>query len=224
MVVGDDAQSIYSFRGRTSRTSSISRNVTARRRCTSWRQTTAAPRRSWTSRTTPSPSTSTSSKRTCGALKKSGVIPVVAPSRDVIQQAEFVAQRILELSDEASPRQDISPLPRPLSFDGSADGAHPPGRSPSRSEAEAQVLRNGLPWTHPRLLPARHVEPRRRGFMEADAQDLSPHRQEDRRPHLCLSQGTKRPLRSPHLGQDRGHLQRASGKRTSRCGRSSSAS
>ncbi|HNT44168.1 MAG TPA: ATP-dependent helicase, partial [Syntrophorhabdaceae bacterium] len=46
------------------------------------------------------------------SMKKSGVIPVVAPSRDVIQQAEFVAQRILELSDEGVPLDRISVLYR----------------------------------------------------------------------------------------------------------------
>ncbi len=46
------------------------------------------------------------------SVRSNGVIPVVAPSRDVIQQAEFVAQRILELSDEGIPLDRISVLYR----------------------------------------------------------------------------------------------------------------
>ncbi len=46
------------------------------------------------------------------SVKQSGVIPVVAPSRDVIQQAEFVAQRILELRDEGIPLDRIAVLYR----------------------------------------------------------------------------------------------------------------
>jgi len=51
-------------------------------------------------------------EKTFHSVKKGGVIPIVAASRDVIQQAEFVAQRILELSDEGVPLDRISVLYR----------------------------------------------------------------------------------------------------------------
>jgi DNA helicase-2/ATP-dependent DNA helicase PcrA len=46
------------------------------------------------------------------AVKVSGVIPVVIPLRDVMQQAEFVAQRVLELRDEGIPLNEIGILYR----------------------------------------------------------------------------------------------------------------
>ena len=50
-VVGDDAQSIYSFRRRTSGISSSSRRITRTRTSSSSSRTTAPRRRSWTPRT-----------------------------------------------------------------------------------------------------------------------------------------------------------------------------
>src|SRR5208337_4165829 len=44
--------------------------------------------------------------------KVNGVAPVVTPLRDVIQQAEFVAQRILDLRDEGIPPDKIAVLYR----------------------------------------------------------------------------------------------------------------
>src|SRR5690606_14613491 len=46
------------------------------------------------------------------AVKKSSTSPVVAPSRDVVQQAEFVAQRVLELRDDGIPLDDMAILYR----------------------------------------------------------------------------------------------------------------
>ncbi len=45
-------------------------------------------------------------------MKKSGIVPVVVPARDVMQQAEFVAQRVLELRDEGIPLNGIAVLYR----------------------------------------------------------------------------------------------------------------
>jgi DNA helicase-2/ATP-dependent DNA helicase PcrA len=112
MVVGDDAQSIYSFRGADfqnilefpdkypdSRVFKLETNY----------------------RSTPeildlaNYSITRNAKQFTKALhsiKKSGVAPVVAPARDVVQQAEFVAQRILELRDEGIPLDDIAVLYR----------------------------------------------------------------------------------------------------------------
>ncbi len=46
------------------------------------------------------------------AVKKPGPTPVLSPMRDVLQQAEFVAQRILELRDEGVPLDQIAVLYR----------------------------------------------------------------------------------------------------------------
>jgi DNA helicase-2/ATP-dependent DNA helicase PcrA len=112
MVVGDDAQSIYSFRG------------------ANFQNILDFPKRYGEAkvykletnyRSTPEildlANNSISFnfnqfEKTLRSVKKSGVVPVVAPSRDVIQQAEFVAQRILELSDEGVPLDRISVLYR----------------------------------------------------------------------------------------------------------------
>ena len=112
MVVGDDAQSIYSFRGadfqnilefpkkyEEARVFKLETNY----------------------RSTPeildlaNKSISINSKqftKELRSVRKSGIIPVVAPSRDVIQQAEFTAQRILELRDEGVALKDIAVLYR----------------------------------------------------------------------------------------------------------------
>jgi DNA helicase-2/ATP-dependent DNA helicase PcrA len=50
--------------------------------------------------------------KTLHAVRKNGIVPVVAPSRDVLQQAEFVAQRIRELADEGIPIDRIAILYR----------------------------------------------------------------------------------------------------------------
>jgi len=112
MVVGDDAQSIYSFRG------------------ANFQNILDFPRKYGEAkvykletnyRSTPEildlANNSISFninqfEKTLHSVKKSGIVPVVAPSRDVIQQAEFVAQRILELSDEGVPLDRISVLYR----------------------------------------------------------------------------------------------------------------
>ena len=46
------------------------------------------------------------------AVRTNGITPVLSPLRDVIQQAEFVAQRILELRDEGVPLNEIAVLYR----------------------------------------------------------------------------------------------------------------
>ena len=52
-------------------------------------------------------------EKTLKSIKPGGIIPVLAPSRDVIQQAEFVAQRITELqSEEGIPFNQIAVLYR----------------------------------------------------------------------------------------------------------------
>ena len=112
MAVGDDAQSIYSFRG-----ANFQNILDFPKRY----EETRIFKLETNYRSTPEildlANNSISHnvnqfEKALRSVKKGGVIPVVAPSRDVIQQAEFVAQRILELSDEGVPLDRISVLYR----------------------------------------------------------------------------------------------------------------
>jgi DNA helicase II / ATP-dependent DNA helicase PcrA len=112
MVVGDDAQSIYSFRG------------------ANFQNILEFPRKyeearifklETNYRSTPeilelaNDSISQNRKqfpKELKSIKGTGVIPVVAASRDVVQQAEFVAQRVLELRDEGIALNEIAVLYR----------------------------------------------------------------------------------------------------------------
>ncbi|HVN96806.1 MAG TPA: ATP-dependent helicase [Syntrophorhabdaceae bacterium] len=100
MVVGDDAQSIYSFRGA---------NFQNILEFPKKYEDTQIFKLETNYRSTPeilglANNTISQNKyqfeKTLRSIKPSGIIPVLAPSRDVIQQAEFVAQRITELQDE----------------------------------------------------------------------------------------------------------------------------
>ena len=100
MVVGDDAQSIYSFRGANFQNILDFPNKYPETKIfkleTNYRSTPEIL-------SLANHSIAQNTKQFAKALKsikKSGIVPVVAPSRDVIQQAEFVAQRVLELKDE----------------------------------------------------------------------------------------------------------------------------
>lgn len=112
MVVGDDAQSIYSFRGANFQNilDFPRKYVEAKvyKLETNYRST---PEILDLANNSISFNINQFEK-TLHSVKKSGIVPVVAPSRDVIQQAEFVAQRILELSDEGVPLDRISVLYR----------------------------------------------------------------------------------------------------------------
>jgi DNA helicase II / ATP-dependent DNA helicase PcrA len=112
MVVGDDAQSIYSFRGANFENilefpKKYDEAVTFRLE-TNYRSTPEILGLA-------NNSIARNKKqffKTLRSIKESGAIPVVAPSRDVMQQAEFVAQRILELRDEGIPLEHIAVLYR----------------------------------------------------------------------------------------------------------------
>lgn len=112
MVVGDDAQSIYSFRGANFQNildfPRKYEEAKVHRLETNYRST---PEILDLANNSISFNVNQFEK-TLHSVKKSGIVPVVAPSRDVIQQAEFVAQRILELSDEGVPLDRISVLYR----------------------------------------------------------------------------------------------------------------
>ncbi|MHB8109507.1 MAG: ATP-dependent helicase [Syntrophorhabdaceae bacterium] len=112
MVVGDDAQSVYSFRGANFQNilDFPKRYEEARiyKLETNYRST---PEILSLANNSISYNIHQFEKE-LHSVKKSGAIPVVAPSRDVIQQAEFVAQRILELTDEGIPLDRIAILYR----------------------------------------------------------------------------------------------------------------
>ncbi|MCS7280874.1 MAG: ATP-dependent helicase [Desulfobacterota bacterium] len=112
MVVGDDAQSIYSFRGANFR--NIFDFPKRYEDCTVYKLETNY-------RSTPEilnfANESISHnlrqfKKVLKSVKRSGLIPVVTGLKDVVQQAEFVAQRILELKDEGIPFNEIAVLYR----------------------------------------------------------------------------------------------------------------
>ncbi|MCX5813851.1 MAG: ATP-dependent helicase [Proteobacteria bacterium] len=112
MVVGDDAQSIYSFRGA---------NFQNILEFPKKYEETRMFKLETNYRSTPeilelaNDSISQNKKQFLKNLKSirgSGVIPVVTHLRDVMQQAEFVAQRVLELRDEGVPLNQIAVLYR----------------------------------------------------------------------------------------------------------------
>jgi len=112
MVVGDDAQSIYSFRGADFQNilefPKKYEEAQVFKLVTNYRST---PEILGLANDSISQNRKQFAKE-LQSVKKSGVVPVLAPSRDVIQQAEFVAQRILELRDEGVPLRDIAVLYR----------------------------------------------------------------------------------------------------------------
>ncbi len=112
MVVGDDAQSIYSFRGANFQNildfPKHYEEAKIFRLETNYRSTPEILNLANNSIS----NNVNQFEKTLRSVKKSGVIPVIAPSRDVVQQAEFVAQRILELSDEGVPLDRICVLYR----------------------------------------------------------------------------------------------------------------
>ncbi|MGD0230787.1 MAG: ATP-dependent helicase [Syntrophorhabdales bacterium] len=111
-VVGDDAQSVYSFRGANFRNildfPKRYPEATVFRLETNYRST---PEILELANHSISHNTQQFEKN-LRAVKVSGVVPVVTPLRDVIQEAEFVAQRILELRDEGLPLSEIAVLYR----------------------------------------------------------------------------------------------------------------
>lgn len=112
MVVGDDAQSIYSFRGANfqnildfpdkypdSRVFKLETNYRSTPEILSLANHSIAQN-------------AKQFAKELKSIKKSGIVPVLAPSRDVVQQAEFVAQRVLELREEEVALDNIAILYR----------------------------------------------------------------------------------------------------------------
>jgi len=112
MVVGDDAQSIYSFRGANFQNilefPKKYEEAKIFKLETNYRST---PEILILANNSISLNKKQFSKE-LKSIRKNGLIPAVVNLRDVIQQAEFVAQRILELRDEDISIDDIAVLYR----------------------------------------------------------------------------------------------------------------
>lgn len=112
MVVGDDAQSIYSFRGADFQNilefPDRYREAAIFKLETNYRST---PEILALANNSISKNKHQFTK-ILKSIKKNGLIPVVAPAKDVIQQAEFVAQRVLELQEHGIPLNHIAVLYR----------------------------------------------------------------------------------------------------------------
>ena len=134
MVVGDDAQSIYSFRGASfeniltfplrfpdATIYKLETNYRSTRQILHLANASIAANRF-------------QFRKELQAVRGDGPDPAVVGVDDVFEQASFVAQRILELRDEGErSRRDRRALPLALPVAGAADGAHPPATSPTRS-------------------------------------------------------------------------------------------
>src|SRR3989442_5946945 len=112
LVVGDDAQSIYAFRG--AHFENILRFPERYPRCQQLRLITNY-------RSTPPILALANASISCNrkqfqkelrAHREGGVLPALVPLRDVHQQAEFVAQRILELREEGIRLREMAVLYR----------------------------------------------------------------------------------------------------------------
>ncbi len=112
LVVGDDAQSIYGFRG--AHFENILKFPERYPQCQQFRLVTNY-------RSTPPILALANASIACNrkqfhkelrAHREGGVLPALVPLRDVHQQAEFVAQRILELREEGIALRDMAVLYR----------------------------------------------------------------------------------------------------------------
>ncbi len=112
MVVGDDSQSIYSFRGA---------NFSNILRFPERYPDTQVFKLETNYRSTPEilalanmsiVNNRQQFEKVLRAVRKKGVRPVFVPLRNVLQQADFVAQRIIELADEGVPLGEIAVLYR----------------------------------------------------------------------------------------------------------------
>ena len=112
MVVGDDSQSIYSFRG--ANYENIMRFPDRYPECkifkleTNYRSTPEILHLANLSIT----NNERQFQKTLRAVREGGIRPVLAPTRNVLQQADFVAQRILELNRGGTPLGEIAVLYR----------------------------------------------------------------------------------------------------------------
>jgi DNA helicase-2/ATP-dependent DNA helicase PcrA len=112
MVVGDDSQSIYSFRG--ANYENIMRFPERYPDCrifkleTNYRSTPEILHLANLSIT----NNENQFQKTLRAVRGQGIRPVLVPARNVLQQADFIAQRILELNRSGIPLEEIAVLYR----------------------------------------------------------------------------------------------------------------
>ncbi len=112
MVVGDDSQSIYSFRG--ANYENIMRFPERYPDCrifkleTNYRSTPEILHLANLSIT----NNENQFQKTLRAVREQGIRPVLVPARNVLQQADFIAQRILELHRSGIPLGDMAVLYR----------------------------------------------------------------------------------------------------------------
>ena len=112
MVVGDDSQSIYSFRG--ANYENIMRFPDRYPECrifkleTNYRSTPEILHLANLSIT----NNERQFQKTLRAVREGGIRPVLVPARNVLQQADFVAQRILEINRSGVPLGEIAVLYR----------------------------------------------------------------------------------------------------------------
>ena len=200
MVVGDDSQSIYSFRG--ANYENIMRFPDRYPDCrifkleTNYRSTPEILHLANLSIT----NNENQFQKTLRAVREQGIRPVLVPARNVLQQADFVAQRILELHRSGIPLGEMAVLYR----------AHY-----HSMEVQMELTRRGIPFeirSGIRFFEQAHIKdvtgylrilvnPRDETRLETGSGAL----REDRQGHggqdlaLCL-----RPFRSPCGGLDRG--------------------
>jgi DNA helicase-2/ATP-dependent DNA helicase PcrA len=112
MVVGDDSQSIYSFRG--ANYENIMRFPERYPDCrifkleTNYRSTPEILHLANLSIT----NNENQYQKTLRAVREEGIRPVLVPARNVLQQADFIAQRILELNRSGIPLAEMAVLYR----------------------------------------------------------------------------------------------------------------
>ncbi len=112
MVVGDDSQSIYSFRG--ANYENIMRFPDRYPECkifkleTNYRSTPEILHLANLSIT----NNERQFQKTLRAVREKGIRPILVPTRNVLQQADFVSQRILELNRSGIPLGEIAVLYR----------------------------------------------------------------------------------------------------------------
>ncbi|HZR07214.1 MAG TPA: ATP-dependent helicase [Myxococcales bacterium] len=163
LVVGDDAQSIYGFRG--AHFENILKFPERYPQCQQFRLLTNY-------RSTPPILALANASIACNRKqfqkelrphREGGVLPALVPLRDVHQQAEFVAQRILELREEGIPLREMAVLYR----------AHT-----HSMELQMELARRGIPFL---------VRAGVRFFEQAHIKDVLAHLKFIQNPHDELS-------------------------------------